>query len=285
MKNIQIKQSITDRNDETLKLYLKDVSKESLITSEREQELSKKILEGDEEAYNELVKANLRFVISVAKQYQNQGLPLMDLINEGNIGLCKAARKYDADKGVKFISYAVWWIRQAIMFALSDASRTIRVPINQLGLLGRINKTIATFEQQYQRKPSYVEIEEITGIDADKIEDILNSVSTTVSVDTPFKTGEEGTLIDVIPNKNSPKTDSNIMKESVSIELDRILSKLTNRENDIIKLAFGIGVKEMPLEEIAKKFGLTSERIRQIKEGALSKLKTVYYDDVKLLND
>lgn len=282
MKSIQIKKSITDRSNITINDYLKDINKIPMITPEEEKELGKKIKEGDKESKDKLIVSNLRFVVSVAKQYQGQGLSLDDLINEGNIGLIRAADKFDVDKGFRFISYAVWWIRQSILQALSEQSRTIRLPMNQVRLSSKILKTIQEFEQDNERKPTDEELEELIGLSIEKINKIINSNNKMVSLDTPLNDNEEGTLIDIIPNGN-PKTDADLIKESNKIELNSIIDKLTNREQDIIRMYFGLTGKNFTLSEIGDKFGITNERARQIKEKALDKLKNNYSHILKKL--
>jgi len=282
MKSIQIKRSITDRSNITINDYLKDINKIPMITPEEEKELGKKIKEGDKESKDKLIVSNLRFVVSVAKQYQGQGLSLDDLINEGNIGLIRAADKFDVDKGFRFISYAVWWIRQSILQALSEQSRTIRLPMNQVRLSSKILKTIQEFEQDNERKPTDEELEGLIGLSIEKINKIINSNNKMVSLDTPLNDNEEGTLIDIIPNGN-PKTDADLIKESNKIELNSIIDKLTNREQDIIRMYFGLTGKNFTLSEIGDKFGITNERARQIKEKALDKLKNNYSHILKKL--
>ena len=273
MKSIQIKRSITDRNNIALNDYLKDISKIKLLTPEQEKEIGKLAKEGNKRAIDKLVTSNLRFVVSVAKQYQNQGVDLIDLIQAGNTGLIEAANRFDIDKGFKFISYAVWWIRQAIIQSLSDNSRTIRLPTSQIHFASKINKVISEFEQEHQRKPSDDELEKLLGISISKINKIINSENRILSIDTPFKDEEEGTLVDVIPNKNSPKADNLINEEYKTKEINMLLNTLSNREHDIIRMYFGIGCYPITLEDIGEKFGLTYERIRQIKENALKNLK------------
>ena len=273
MKAFTIKQSITNRDRDSVNLYLKDISHIKMLTAEEEKEIAIKAKEGDKRAKDRLISANTRFVVSVAKQYQGQGLDLEDLIAEGNIGLIKAAEKFDPDKGFKFISYAVWWIRQSILQALSDKSRTIRLPLNQVTLLNKIRKATAEFAGKNERDPSLKELEEITGIPSDKVYAILNMSAKLVSVDSPFKDEEEGTYIDVIPNQNSPKADAELMKESKEADIAKVLSPLGPRSHDIIRMYFGLGTREMTLTEISEKFGVTSERIRQIKEKALDIIK------------
>ena len=281
MKQIQIKQSITDRSDSALKAYLKDVNKYPLLTVEEEKELGKKIKNGDKKAVDKLITSNLRFVISVAKQYQGQGIDLIDLIQEGNIGLQEAVGKWDVDKGFKFISYAVWWIRQSIVLALSNKSRTIRVPTSQLAQIQRINKVISEFEIEHERKPSDAELSNITGIAENKIQSILNSISKLVSVDNPITNDEEGTLVDIIPNKNSIPSDYKLMEESQVNNINEILDKLTPREHDVLRMYFGINCDPMTLDNISNKFGLTNERTRQIKDGAIKSLKTKHLNAIK----
>ena len=273
MKAFTIKQSITNRDRDSVNLYLKDISHIKMLTAEEEKEIAIKAKEGDKRAKDRLISANTRFVVSVAKQYQGQGLDLEDLIAEGNIGLIKAAEKFDPDKGFKFISYAVWWIRQSILQALSDKSRTIRLPLNQVTLLNKIRKATAEFAGKNERDPSLKELEEITGIPSDKVYAILNMSAKLISVDSPFKDEEEGTYIDIIPNQNSPKADAGLMKESKEVAIAKVLSPLGPRSHDIIRMYFGLGTREMTLTEISEKFGVTSERIRQIKEKALDIIK------------
>ena len=284
MKSLQIKQSITDRSDTALNSYLKDISKYSLLTVEEEKEVATKAAAGDKKARDTLIKSNLRFVVSCAKQYQNQGLPLIDLINEGNLGLIKAAAMFDVTRGFRFISYAVWWIRQAILYSLSGQSRIIRLPVNQIHTINKISKATQEFEKKYERTPSYLELEKLTDIQADKIDSIINSNNRIVSVDAPFKSEEEGTLIDVIQNYNSPKADLNLIKESEDKNIELILNKLSDREHDILIMFFGLGCYQMTLEEIGRKFGITSERVRQIKEKAIRSLKANKNYINKILN-
>lgn len=281
MKTLQIKQSITDRSDTALKAYLKDISKIPLLTPEQEKELGAKSKLGDKKAIDKLVVSNLRFVVSVAKQYQGQGIDLIDLINEGNCGLMESAVRFDVDKGFRFISYAVWWIRQSIVSALSRQSRTIRLPSNQVHLISKINKTISTFEQKYERKPSDNELEKILDIPSEKISYILSAASKTISVDSPLKDEEEGTLIDILPNRNSPHTDEKLREESKNREIELILRKLSYREHDILRMFFGLGCDAMTLESISTKFGLTSERVRQVKDSAIRSLKGKHLDYIK----
>ena len=275
MRQLKISKSITTR-DNTLDRYLQEISRESMITIEEEVLLAQRIRQGDRRALNKLTSANLRFVVSVAKQYQNQGLSLSDLINEGNIGLIKAAEKFDETRGFKFISYAVWWIRQSILQALAEQSRSIRLPLNQVGLINKISKEIARFEQEHERRPSAEELSDILDIPVDKIEDTLQQSGRQISVDAPFVEGEENSLLDVLTNDDAPRTDHSLMDESLSTEISRSLSTLNDRERDILQMFFGIGCHEMTLEEIAEHFGLTRERVRQIKEKALRHMRHSY---------
>lgn len=283
MRGIKITQSITNRDDISIDIYLKDINRRKLITREEEIELGKKIAEGDTIAFDKLVSANLRFVVTVAKQYQNKGLPLVDLIQAGNFGLIEAAKKWDYTKGFKFISYAVWWIRQAILLSISDQSRTIRVPMNQITAMNKINEAKRKLEQELGREPSLEEIELETGIDTSKINIAISSMNRSLSLDTPFKDEEVGTLLDIIPNKNAEYADSTLVTYSHNDILDSILNNFSNRERDIIRMFFGLGISPMSLEEIAARFGLGSERIRQIKDSVISTLKTKYSDELKQL--
>lgn len=244
-----------------------------MITAEEEVELTSRIKKGDQAALEKLVLANLRFVISVAKQYQNQGLSLPDLINEGNLGLIKAAEKFDETRGFKFISYAVWWIRQSILQALAEQSRIVRLPLNQVGSLNKINKAYSKFEQENERKPSPEELADSLELPADKVADTLRVSGRHVSVDAPFVDGEDNSLLDVLVNNDSPNADRSLIQESLAREIHRSLATLTEREADIIRLFFGIGCQEMTLEEIGERFGLTRERVRQIKEKAIRRLR------------
>ncbi|MBN2598417.1 MULTISPECIES: RNA polymerase sigma factor RpoD/SigA [Labilibaculum] len=273
MRQLKITKSITNRESASLDKYLQEIGKEDLITVEEEVELAQRIKKGDQRALEKLTRANLRFVVSVAKQYQNQGLSLPDLINEGNLGLIKAAEKFDETRGFKFISYAVWWIRQSILQALAEQSRIVRLPLNQVGSLNKINKAFSKFEQEHERKPSPEELAESLELPADKVADTLRVSGRHISVDAPFVDGEDNSLLDVLVNDDSPIADRNLLNESLTKEIDRALATLTERESDIIKLFFGIGIQEMTLEEIGEKFGLTRERVRQIKEKAIRRLR------------
>ncbi|MBN1925301.1 MAG: sigma-70 family RNA polymerase sigma factor [Prolixibacteraceae bacterium] len=273
MRQLKITKSITNRESASLDKYLQEIGKEELITVEEEVELAQRIKKGDHAALEKLTRANLRFVVSVAKQYQNQGLSLPDLINEGNLGLIKAAEKFDETRGFKFISYAVWWIRQSILQALAEQSRIVRLPLNQVGSLNKINKAFSKFEQEHERKPSPEELAESLELPADKVADTLKVSGRHISVDAPFVDGEDNSLLDVLPNTDSPNADKKLIMESLSREIDRALATLTERESDIIRLFFGIGCQEMTLEEIGERFGLTRERVRQIKEKAIRRLR------------
>lgn len=273
MRQLKITKSITNRESASLDKYLQEIGKEDLITVEEEVELAQRIHKGDREALEKLTRANLRFVVSVAKQYQNQGLSLPDLINEGNLGLIKAAEKFDETRGFKFISYAVWWIRQSILQALAEQSRIVRLPLNQVGSLNKINKAYAKFEQENERTPTTEELAEILEIPKEKVADTLRVSGPHISVDAPFVEGEDNSLLDVLENSHSPDADGILMKESLSKEIERALSTLTERERDIIKLHFGISCQEMTLEEVGERFGLTRERVRQIKEKAIRRLR------------
>lgn len=273
MRQLKITKSITNRESASLDKYLQEIGKEELISVEEEVELAQRIKKGDRAALEKLTKANLRFVVSVAKQYQNQGLSLPDLINEGNLGLIKAAEKFDETRGFKFISYAVWWIRQSILQALAEQSRIVRLPLNQVGSLNKINKAFARFEQENERTPSPEELAEVLDLPKEKVADTLKVSGRHVSVDAPFIEGEDNSLLDVLTNVDSPIADKMLIDESLSKEIDRALTTLTERERDIIRYFFGIGCQEMTLEEIGEKFGLTRERVRQIKEKAIRRLR------------
>ena len=274
MRQLKITKSITNRESASLEKYLAEIGKEGMINSEEEVRLACLIRKGDQNALDKLTKANLRFVVSVAKQYQNQGLGLPDLINEGNLGLIKAAKRFDETRGFKFISYAVWWIRQSILQAIAEQSRIVRLPLNQVGSLGRINKAFSKLEQEFEREPSFEEIAALTELPIDKITDAMRISGKHISMDAPFVNGEENTLLDVLENIESPRADVDLMSESLKMEVERSLSTLSEREREIVKLFFGIGLTHgLTLEEIGTKFELTRERVRQIKEKAIRRLK------------
>ena len=264
MRQLKITKSITNRESASLDKYLQEIGREELVSPEEEVELAQRIRKGDQEALEKLTRANLRFVVSVAKQY---------LINEGNLGLIKAAEKFDETRGFKFISYAVWWIRQSILQALAEQSRIVRLPLNQVGSLNKINKALGKFEQENERQPSTDELADMIDIPKDKIADTLRVSGRHVSVDAPFVEGEDNSLLDVLPNDDSPSADKGLTNESLSTEIERALQILTPREREIIKSFFGIGCQEMTLEEIGERLDLTRERVRQIKEKAIRKLK------------
>ena len=274
MRQLKISKSITNRESASLDRYLQEIGREELITIEEEVELAQAIKRGDRRALDKMTRANLRFVVSVAKQYQNQGLSLPDLINEGNLGLIKAAEKFDETRGFKFISYAVWWIRQSILQALAEQARIVRLPLNQVGTLNKITKALSKFEQENERRPSSEELAKELNIPEDKITDTLKVSGRHISVDAPFVEGEDNSLLDVLVNEDTPNADRSLMNESLSREIAHVLSKLSEREAEIVKLFFGIGGhQEMTLEEIGLKFNLTRERVRQIKEKAIRRLR------------
>jgi RNA polymerase primary sigma factor len=274
MRQLKITKSITNRESQSLDKYLQEIGREELITAEQEVELAQRIKQGDQVALEKLTKANLRFVVSVAKQYQNQGLTLPDLINEGNLGLIKAAQRFDETRGFKFISYAVWWIRQSILQALAEQSRIVRLPLNQVGSLNKINKAFSKLEQEFERPPSSDELANALDLPEDKVKDTIKVSGRHVSVDAPFVDGEDNSLLDVMVNNDSPKADRLLMMESLQREIERSLSTLTERERDVIRLFFGIGMQHgLTLEEIGAKFDLTRERVRQIKEKAIRRLR------------
>jgi RNA polymerase primary sigma factor len=274
MRQLKITKSITNRESASLDKYLQEIGREELITAEEEVILAKRIREGDEVALAKLVKANLRFVVSVSKQYQNQGLSLPDLINEGNLGLIKAAKRFDETRGFKFISYAVWWIRQSILQALAEQSRIVRLPLNQVGSLNKINKAYSRLEQEFEREPTAEELSRVLELPEDKVADTMRVSGRHVSMDAPLLNGEDNSLLDVIVNHDSPRADRMLMNESLQREIERSLSTLTERERDVIKLFFGIGCQHgLTLEEIGAKFDLTRERVRQIKEKAIRRLR------------
>lgn len=273
MRQLKITNSITSRGSQSLEDYLNDISKQPLLTTEEEVKLAQRIHNDDREALERLVCANLRFVVSVAKQYQNQGLTLPDLINEGNIGLIKAAEKFDETRGFKFISYAVWWIRQSILQALAEQSRMVRLPLNQVSAVSRINKLITKFEQEHERKPSADELSELIDETPEKIRDSLRANGRPMSMDAPLGDGDDSTLLEVISDDNMPSTDGRMIDTSLATEIDRMLDTLDEREKTIVEMCFGINNREMTLEEISEKFGLSRERVRQIREKALLKLR------------
>ena len=273
MRQLKITKSITNRESASLDKYLQEIGRKDLITVDEEVELAQRIKQGDQAALDKLVSANLRFVVSVAKQYQNQGLSLPDLIDEGNLGLIKAAQKFDETRGFKFISYAVWWIRQSILQALAEQSRIVRLPLNQVGSLNKIGKALQRFEQENERRPSASELADQLDVPVEKIADTMKVSGCHVSVDAPFVDGEDNSLLDVLPNDDSPMADASLNQESLAKEVNRALDQLNPRERDILKMFFGIGCQEMTLEEIGAKFDLTRERVRQIKEKAIRRLK------------
>ena len=276
MRQLKITKSITNRESQSLEKYLQEIGKVELITPEEEVKLATLIKQGDQRALDRLTKANLRFVVSVAKQYQNQGLTLPDLINEGNLGLIKAAQRFDETRGFKFISYAVWWIRQSILQALAEQSRIVRLPLNKVGLTNRISKAYSQLEQEFEREPTPEELATLLDMDADVIADTLGVAARHVSMDQPLADGEESTLIDVLVNQNATDTDDELaFKASLKTEIDRSLNTLTERQKDVIRFFFGIGVDHaLSLEDIGEHFNLTRERVRQIKDKAITKLRT-----------
>ena len=273
MRQLKITKSITNRESESLEKYLQEIGKEELLSTDEEVELAQRIRKGDRKALERLTKANLRFVVSVAKQYQNQGLSLPDLINEGNLGLIKAAEKFDETRGFKFISYAVWWIRQSILQAIAEQSRIVRVPLNQVGSVNKINRMLNKFEQENERRPSSEEISEQTDIPQEKVDEAIMVNSRHVSVDAPFVDGEDNSLLDVLVNDDAPMADRQLVIESLRSEIDTVLKMLNERERNVITAFYGIGQPEMTLDEIGNKFGLTRERVRQIKEKAIRRLR------------
>jgi len=276
MRQLKITKSITNRESQSLEKYLQEIGKVELITSEEEVQLARLIKQGDQKALDRLTKANLRFVVSVAKQYQNQGLSLPDLINEGNLGLIKAAQRFDETRGFKFISYAVWWIRQSILQALAEQARIVRLPLNKVGLTNRVQKAYSQLEQQFEREPSAEELAELLQMDLEEVTATLSISTRHVSVDTPLSEGEDNTLLDVLENTNTERTDANLdHKESLKMEIDRSMKALTERQKEVICYFFGIGVDHpMSLEDIGERFHLTRERVRQIKDKAITKLRT-----------
>ncbi len=274
MRQLKITKSITNRESAALEKYLQEIGKEEMISAEEEVELAQRIRHGDQKALERLTKANLRFVVSVAKQYQNQGITLPDLINEGNLGLLKAAERFDETRGFKFISYAVWWIRQSILQAISEQSRIVRLPLNQVGSVNKIAHEINRFEQEFERKPSLDEIAEKIDLPEEKIDEAMNINGHHISVDAPFIDGEDNSLLDVMANENSPMADSSLVEESLRTEIQNALNVLNERERNVIEASYGINRPELTLEEIGVKFGLTRERVRQIKEKAIRKLRS-----------
>ena len=276
MRQLKITKSITNRESQSLEKYLQEIGKVELISPEEEVKLAIRIKQGDQKALDKLTKANLRFVVSVAKQYQNQGLSLPDLINEGNLGLIKAAQRFDETRGFKFISYAVWWIRQSILQALAEQSRIVRLPLNKVGLTNRIQKAYSQLEQEFEREPSAEELAEVLELDIEEVSSTLGIAARHVSMDTPLSEGEENTLIDVLENPNAEMANLNIEhKESLKQEIDRSLRTLTERQKEVICFFFGIGVDHpMSLEDIGERFNLTRERVRQIKDKAITKLRS-----------
>jgi RNA polymerase primary sigma factor len=274
MRQLKITKSITNRESRSLDKYLQEIGKEDLITAEEEVELARLIKQGDQIALEKLTRANLRFVVSVAKQYQNQGLSLPDLINEGNLGLIKAAQRFDETRGFKFISYAVWWIRQSILQAIAEHSRIVRLPLNQVGSLNKLNKAFSKLEQEFEREPTEEELATMLDLPEDKVKDSIQISGRHISMDAPLVAGEESTLYDVMVNKDSPKADRELLHESLQMEIERTLDTLSEREKEIIKLYFGIGLNHgLTIDEIGEKFDLTRERVRQIKEKALKRLR------------
>jgi RNA polymerase primary sigma factor len=276
MRQLKITKSITNRESQSLEKYLQEIGKVELISPEEEVKLAKRIKQGDQSALDKLTKANLRFVVSVSKQYQNQGLSLPDLINEGNFGLIKAAQRFDETRGFKFISYAVWWIRQSILQALAEQARIVRLPLNKVGLTNKIQKAFSLLEQQFEREPSADEIAELLELDIEEVTATLGSSARHISVDTPLSEGEDNTLIDVMENPNADRAETNIEhNESLTQEIERSMKSLTERQKEVICYFFGIGIDHpMTLEDIGEKFNLTRERVRQIKDKAITKMRT-----------
>jgi RNA polymerase primary sigma factor len=276
MRQLKISKSITNRESQSLEKYLQEIGKVELISPEEEVKLARMIKQGDQRALDKLTKANLRFVVSVAKQYQNQGLSLPDLINEGNLGLIKAAQRFDETRGFKFISYAVWWIRQSILQSLAEQARIVRLPLNKVGLTNKIQKAFSQLEQEFEREPSAEELADMLQLDIEEVRSTLSINVRHVSTDTPISEGEEGTLIDLLENPNAEKTEKNIEHdESLKLEIERSLKALTERQKEVICYFFGIGIDHpMTLEDIGERFSLTRERVRQIKDKAITKLKT-----------
>ena len=274
MRQLKITKSITNRESESLDKYLQEIGKEDLLSVDEEVELAQRIRKGDRKALERLTKANLRFVVSVAKQYQNQGLSLPDLINEGNLGLIKAAEKFDETRGFKFISYAVWWIRQSILQAIAEQSRIVRLPLNQVSSVNKVNRMLNKFEQENERRPSLEEISEKIDLPQEKIDEAMKVNGRHVSVDAPFAEGDDNSLLDIMVNDDSPMADKELVMESLRAEIKTALKVLNDRERRIIEAFFGIDQPEMTLEEIGTKYGLTRERVRQIKEKAIRRLRS-----------
>lgn len=274
MRQLKIVKQVTNRESKSLDKYLQDISKIELITAEEEVQLAQRIKQGDQLALEKLTKANLRFVVSVAKQYQNQGLTLPDLINEGNLGLVKAAQRFDETRGFKFISYAVWWIRQSILQALAEQSRVVRLPLNKIGSINKINKTFSYLEQAHERPPSAEEIAKELDMTISEVRQSLKNSGRHISMDAPLKDGEESNLYDVMRASESPRPDKDLLNESLRTEINRVLSTLNPREADVVRLYYGIGDHpSMTLDEISEEFDLTRERVRQIREKAIKKLR------------
>lgn len=273
MRQLKISKSITNRESASLDKYLQEIGHEELLSVDEEVELAQKIKKGDRRALERLTRANLRFVVSVAKQYQNQGLSLPDLINEGNVGLIKAAEKFDETRGFKFISYAVWWIRQSILQAIAEQSRIVRLPLNQVGSVNKINRELNKFEQEHERRPSVDEIADRIDLPEDKIEEAMKVNNRHVSMDAPFVDGEDNSLLDVLADNDMPMADKALVQESLRKEIDRAIELLNDREQKVVRAFFGIGSPEMTLEEIGEKYNLTRERVRQIKEKAIHRLR------------
>ena len=280
MRQLKIIKSITNRESAALERYLQEIGKEEMVTAEEEVELAQRIKKGDQKALERLTKANLRFVVSVAKQYQNQGLGLADLINEGNMGLIKAAERFDETRGFKFISYAVWWIRQSILQAIAEQSRIVRLPLNQVGSVAKVNRVLSKFEQENERRPPVDEISERIDLPEDKIDDALRAQNKHISMDAPIYEGEDGNMLDTMVNDDSPMADYQLLKESLKEEIHSALNGLNDREKSVIEAFYGIGMPEMTLDEIGSKYGLTRERVRQIKEKAIRRLRNNTYNEV-----
>ena len=281
MRQLKINLSITNRESESLERYLQEIGRQEMVSTEEEAELACEIRKGNHQALERLVLSNLRFVVSVAKQYQGQGMSLIDLINEGNVGLITAAQKFDETRGFKFISYAVWWIRQSILQAISEQSRIVRMPLNQVGFQSKLQKAIVTFEQEYERRPSVGELADLLETDVSKVQEALGTNGKKVSVDAPFQEDDSNCMIDIMTDDSAPGTDNQMEKESLSADLDAALSTLSERERQVLKMLFGIGRNEMTAEEVANSLSLTRERVRQIKERALRRLREA--DNINIL--